>query len=90
MPTQTSEATTSELPLDPTSEVGDEQPEKEDDDDYGSREFIADSRKRKKRFNTYKTRINTMLQHLGSACGTFGFLYLRSPYHSASMANMKG
>ena len=43
MPAQTSEAPTSELPLEPTSEVSGEQPEEQEEDVDNSREFIADT-----------------------------------------------
>jgi hypothetical protein len=40
--------------------------------------FIENHRKRKKRYGEYSKRMRKYLNHLGSRCGTFGILYLRS------------
>jgi hypothetical protein len=86
--TLTYEAPTAVLALDPRSEVGGEQDD--DDNEAVSIEFIANAGKHKKRFNTYKKHLMDMLHHLGCACGTFGFLYLRTSCYFASLADMKG
>ena len=50
-----------------------------DSHETNSREFlyIRDLQKRTKRFNAYKSRMNRLLNHIGSRTGCYGIVYLR-------------